>query len=349
MEKSLFNLMTRRFAFWLVVILLASTPLFYFIVTNYYAEDLIEVAKLAGVPEEQLDLERDTVVGLLIQISFILVILGLTIFIVVRTIPVKLWKPFYTTLDILRKFKVEDGVVPEFPKTKVKEFSQLNNTLTQILTDSTHSYKVQKEFTENASHELQTPLAVVQNKLDLLLQDEDLTERQASLLQDIYHEVKRTSALSRNILLLAKLENNQFQLVEEVPLDEELHQVLPSLKMLSGDLAIDLQITNAPTLRCQKMLLDCMVNNLVVNAVRHNHPGGDISIRVDEHSLTVSNTSDEPELDGEHIFNRFYRSSDTQKGNGLGLSIVKAICDYHHWKVGYFYSEGQHHFRVEFK
>lgn len=348
MKKTVTSVLTRRFALSLVIILLAATPLFYFIVTNYYAEDLLRVAKMAGLSKDNLDLEVDTMMGLLIQIGLILVIIGIAVFIVMRTLPAKLWKPFHTMLNQLRNFRVEKDEVPTFPQSDIEEFQLLNATLTKILTASTRSYQVQKEFTENASHELQTPLAVISNKVELLFQDKDLTERQATLLQDIYNEVKHVSGLSRNLLLLAKLENNQFRLHDRVRLSDLFHHVLPLLKTLAGNVKIDLQMYADPELLCQKNLLESMVDNLVVNAVRYNKPNGQIAITVEQHSLTVSNTSDEPALDASHVFDRFYRKEKTQKGNGLGLAIVKAVCDYHHWTIVYCYSSGHHNFRVDF-
>jgi signal transduction histidine kinase len=354
-SKPLLRAMTSQLTVCLVVILLASTPLFYLIVTNYYAEDLLRVAKMAGVPPSSLDLERDTLAGLLIQIVFILAIIAVSVAIVMKLIPQRLWAPFYETISKLGSFRVENGYVPELPKSDIREFNQLNETLSRLLQTNIKSYMVQKEFTENASHELQTPLAVAQNKLDLLLQDEHLTEKQAALVQDVYGQLKQMSALSRGLLLLAKLENNQFRLLDEVRVSDILNRSLPSLEALSGNLHVDVRKEGDPMVRCQTMLLQSLINNLVVNAVRHNRPGGTITIEVGSRQLTVSNTSDEPAIDSTHIFDRFYRSSESQKGNGLGLAIVKAICDYHHWTVGYHFTPnaapqpgGIHSFEVRF-
>ena len=97
-----------------------------------------------------------------------------------------------------------------------------------------------------------------------------------------------------------------------------------------------------------RTLFESLVNNLVVNAIRHNRPEGEIKLRVTRRSLIISNTSSEPALDPRLLFNRFYRPSEKTKGNGLGLAIVKSICDYHGWQVAYHYEEGQHFFTVTF-
>jgi len=348
-QKTLVNLLMSRFTIFMVTILLMSAPLFYFIITHYYAEDLIRIEALAHIHNPRIDLEQDTVVGLVIQILSMVMVLGMSIFLIMRLVPVKLWKPFYDTLHKISHFKVEDGTVPDFTMSKVKEFTELNHTLERILSQNVQSYKVQKQFTENASHELQTPLAIVQSKLDLLLQNKDLTSDQAALVQDIYHEIVRMSKLNRNLLFLAKIENAQYKLNGKINIAEKLQSLIPSLELLAKGINIRLYVGNKHlAVDCNEVLLESMISNLLANAVRHNYADGEIVIRLETSTLTVANTSNEPPLDSAHIFERFFRISATQKGNGLGLAIVKSICDYHHWSVNYIYENGLHNFSICF-
>jgi len=349
-KRSLINLLMSRFSFFMAIILLLSTPIFYLIITNYYAEDLISVVKIAHIPESQLDLEKDTVIGLLLQILSIVLILGISVFMIMRFIPVRLWSPFYETLHKINHFKVEDEKLPVFSDSEVKEFAELNATLSRILSQSVRSYQVQKQFTENASHELQTPLAIVQGKLDLLFQNQDLTKEQVTLIQDIYHEISQMSRLNRNLLLLAKIENAQYKLTNHVNIAGKLETLLPVLGLLSNGIKITTNFDNSQlTIDCNEVLLESMINNLIVNAVRHNQQDGEIIISIKENTLTIANASDEIPLDTSYLFERFYRSSIRQKGNGLGLAIVKSICDYHHWTITYFHEHGLHNFSVHFK
>ncbi|WP_349945503.1 sensor histidine kinase, partial [Bacteroides cellulosilyticus] len=205
------------------------------------------------------------------------------------------------------------------------------------------------EFTENASHELQTPLAVFQSKLDLLLQQPELTERQAAVIQDLYQMNNRLSRLNRNLLLLAKMENNQFSRTESVDVVTVIKELQPYLESLSGELVLKQNFSaDSLPIKANRSLLEGMVNNLVVNAVRHNKTGGEITVSLSDDRLTISNTSDDAALDADQIFNRFYRPSEKTTGNGLGLSIVKAVCDYHGWKISYAYTDGKHEFTVIF-
>ena len=196
---------------------------------------------------------------------------------------------------------------------------------------------------------MQTPLAVFQTKLDLLLQQSDLTRRQAELIQGLYEDSNRLARLNRDLLLLAKIDNRQYGQMEDIRLSRFLDELTPFLQSIAGDLFLYEEFTDsALTVRANRTLLESLVNNLVVNAVRHNRPKGEIYLLVSGRELTVSNTSDEPALDARLIFNRFYRPSEKVKGNGLGLAIVRAICEYHGWTVAYRYEEGMHRFTVRF-
>ena len=196
---------------------------------------------------------------------------------------------------------------------------------------------------------MQTPLAVFQSKLDLLLQQPGLTERQAELIQGLYEDTNRLARLNRNLLLLAKIDNRQYGQMEDIRLTRFLDELTPFLQSIAGDICLYEEFKNSNlTVRANRTLLESLVNNLVVNAVRHNHPGGMITVTVQGRELMIANTSDEPALNARLIFNRFYRPSEKVKGNGLGLAIVRAICEYHGWTVQYRYYGGMHCFTVKF-
>lgn len=353
-ETPLATRLMTRFVVCMVALTVLAIPVLYFITTRYYAEDLADIITAYGIKNPDVDLEEDTMIGLFIQFFSIIAILFIAVLVVMRYVPQRLWRPFHDTLEAVKGFKVESGVVPKLKQSGTKEFDELNSTLTAIMANSVESYKVQKEFTENASHELQTPLAIVEGKLDNLIQDTDMTERQAAEIQQIYQEIRHMSRLSRNLLLLSKIENNQYGKMSHVNLCDEITSLLPNLESLAGGIAIRTDFKDKSlAVDCNETLLESVVNNLVVNAVRHNissASGSDafIGITVGDNRLVVANSSDEPALDGGRVFSRFYRTKH-QKGNGLGLAIVKSICDYHHWRVSYRYDNGVHMFAIDFK
>lgn len=350
-KKSLLNKTLTQFIICTAIILLLATPLFYLLTKHYYAEDMIDIieATQQGHPLPELDLERDIMHGVMIQFALISVVLGIAIVFMMRFISRRLWKPFDETLRQIENFRLESGTIPQLPESGIKEFDRLNHTLDRLMGNSLKSYRTQKEFTENASHELQTPLAVFQSKLDLLLQQADLTEQQAAAIQDLYQVSNRLSRLNRNLLLLAKIENKQYGQMDTIDLITVLDKLLPSLENLAEGINIRKDFhTQRMEIRANRTLLESLINNLIVNSVRHNMANGDITLSIKNQQLIISNTSEEKALDSQLIFNRFYRPSEKNKGNGLGLAIAKAICDYHNWIITYHYESNRHYFSIQF-
>ena len=350
-RKSLSQKMLLSFVGCIAVLLLLALPLFYFLTERFYAEDMIDIIQAVnkGQPIPALDLEEDIIQGVMIQFGIIMFVLAAAIILTLRFITGRMWKPFEEILRQLENFRLENETLPALPETEVTEFARLNRTLMSLMKNSITSYKTQKEFTENASHELQTPLAVFQSQLDLLLQQPELTERQAEIIQRLYEVSNRIARLNRNLLLLAKIDNRQYQHMEDINLSVFINKSIPFLQSITGDISLHTTFNNiALTVKANRTLLESLVNNLVVNAVRHNRPQGEITLSISDRELSIANTSDEPALDDKLIFNRFYRPSEKVKGNGLGLSIVKAICQYHGWTIRYQYSGGKHIFTVTF-
>lgn len=344
------NMMT-WFVICMVVLMLLATPLFYWLTKNFYAEDMIDLIEAVkrGSPIPRLDLEEDIMQGVMIQFGVITLVLGIAVVITIFFVSRRVWRPFNETLDAVEGFRLESGVQPRLPESRIKEFSDLNSALNHLMAGCIKSFRIQKEFTENASHELQTPLAVFKSKLDLLAQLPGITERQAEIIQDLNQVNNRISRLNRNLLLLAKMENSQFDGTGTVDVVEVVNGLLPYLESLSSGLGLhtDFRVTALPV-RANRPLLESLFSNLVVNAVRHNKPGGEIVICITSESLVVANTSDGDALDGNRIFDRFYRPAQDSKGFGLGLSIVNAVCEYHGWNVKYTFHDGWHEFKIIF-
>lgn len=350
-RKGLTRRLLTRFVVCVAALLLLATPLFYWLTRNFYAEDMIKVVNTVrqggNIPD--IDLEEDIVQGVVIQFVLVAAIVFAAMVIVLRFVSRRLWLPFYDTLNAVEGFRLESGECPRLRDGGIEEFHRLDTALERMMQGSLRSYRMQKEFTANASHELQTPLAVFQGKLDMLLQQPGITESQAAIIQDLYQMSGRLSRLSRDLLLLAKMENGQFSRGERVDVAGMLDELSPYIESLAGGLRVEKVVGSAhPCVSANRPLLESMISNLAVNAVRHNKPGGEIVMTVGSDSLSVANTSDEGALDGSHIFDRFYRSGKKGNGYGLGLAIVKAVCDYHGWSIGYGYTGGMHRFTVTF-
>lgn len=349
-KEKLINKTLTHFVVCVSVLLLLATPLFYVLVKNLYAEDILDLIEAIqrGKPMPNIDFEEDLLSGVMLQFVLIASILGIAIVFTLRFISKKLWKPFDDTLQAMETFRLEDNRPSDLPDCDITEFSRLNAVFNKLTADNLHSYRVQKEFTENASHELQTPLAVFQSKLDLLVQQPNLTEEQALIIQDLNLMCRRLARLNRNLLLLAKMDNGQFAM-SKVDLVKLIGELRPYFEALLGNITMKEELLPASLLlNANKSLLESLLSNLVVNAVRHNKPQGEINLTLRNDSLVISNTSDEAPLDEKQIFNRFFHSTANHHGNGLGLAIVKAICDYHAWCLKYDYKGNRHVFTITF-
>lgn len=291
----------------------------------------------------------DLIQSILIITSTVILLVLIANFIINRLVLQKLWHPFYRTLETIKQFKLGNKQKLQFAETDTDEFSLMNSTLSNAVNKAQEDYLVLKEFTENASHELQTPLAVIRSKLDILIQNEALTETQSQSIYAAYNALQKLSKMNQSLLFLAKIENRQFDDSENIPLKEILEGKTAQFTELwqGQNIVVTAELKDA----CIKMnpeLLDVLLNNLLSNATRHNVKNGSICIDLQPHELTISNTSASPALDHKRLFNRFYKVLSHNDHVGLGLSIVKQICEVSHCAISYYYhAPHRHTFKVQ--
>jgi len=264
-----------------------------------------------------------------------------------KRISARLWRPFYQTLEKIRVFDLNSQQTIDFEKNGIAEFDEMNTSINKLIASNVSVYRHQKEFIENAAHELQTPLAVVQSKIDLLFQNAEITGQQSELIGEIQNALSRVSRINKNLLLLAKIENHQFADTEELSMSELLHEILSLLSDFTEERSVKLRIADELSLKSNRMLVEIMVTNLLMNAVRHTGPDAKIDIRLEGRTLTVANTGTAA-LKPEKLFKRFSSASSQTPGSGLGLSIVKEICTRYGWNVEYRYLDERHIFAVTF-
>ena len=259
----------------------------------------------------------------------------------------KLWKPFYASLGIMRSFQLGRTNDLHFPATNIAEFSFMNESLLMATRKAEQDYLLLKEFTENASHEIQTPLSVIRSKLDMLIQDKELSEKQSELAKAAYAAIKRLSRLNQSLLLLAKIENQQFNNSRRISLPEKITEKIQQFHelWLSRDITVTTRLQES-YLCINPELLDILLNNLFSNASNHNIPSGLISIELSPNSLKVANTGSRHALDGQRLFSRFYKESVNSNHNGLGLSIIKQISKVSSMQASYQFIGNQHAFLI---
>jgi signal transduction histidine kinase len=288
-----------------------------------------------------------TIVWIYIGILFALL---LVIFFITRIISNRLWKPFYDTLQNIESFNIEQTKPPRFIKSRINEFQQLNDKLTKLIQHVISSFISQKNFTQNASHELQTPLAVLQSKLDILLQDSSLKKGQVEILSSLYESASRLNRLNKNLLLLAKIENNQFPGTTIFDINNIINEVLPyfSEQAISRKITIEIKSQGSILLSANRTLAEILINNLFMNAIRHNQESGKITIEIKENTFIISNTGSETILDSASIFEPFKKKSADPRSSGLGLAIAKEICDRNRWTIRYQFQNNLHIFSIIF-
>ncbi|TDQ80188.1 sensor histidine kinase [Sphingobacterium yanglingense] len=262
----------------------------------------------------------------------------------------KLWQPFQDTLHKLKSFQLNSQKQIDFLPTDTTEFVELNATLDKLLQHNITAYRNQKEFTENASHELQTPLAILKNQVDILLQSSDLTERQYHIAEEMNKALIRSARINKNLLLLAKIENNQFDQTELIPFDVLVHQIIDGLQeyFVSRNISLSTAIQAGIVVEGNRGLTEVMINNLVINAIRHTSAGGSITLTLSKSEFEVRNSGVQA-LRTDLLFKRFSRMSTDSNGSGLGLSIVQEISRLHGWNASYRFENGEHIFLVTLK
>ena len=286
---------------------------------------------------------------LLYEYGLIVLIFFLSTVFIQKFLAKKLWSPFYQTLNRIEHYNLEKGNVPIFEPTQTLEFNRLNNNLQHLIENNLTVYKQQRVFIDNASHELQTPLAVFRSQLDLLLQDTDLTHKQMQLVQSLYNVSSRFNRLNKNLLLLAKIENNQFQHFQQINLAELLATQWSFFEELAAEKEIQItqNIDVTITIIGIYTLLESLFSNLLSNAIKYCSPGGIIHLQLDGLGVQISNTGTAA-LNPQRIFMRFNRATEEKNGTGLGLSIVREICKVHDWVINYHFEEQLHYFTVSF-
>lgn len=291
----------------------------------------------------------DLVVTLSMLFSLMAIMFIAALFFINRWLLQKIWHSFYDILSKIESFELGKTTIPELAKSNVIEFSKLSGVVEKLIKRNIIIYRNQKEFIENASHELQTPLAVLRSKINLLLQSKNITYEQSEILATIELSLARITRINKNLLLIAKIENNQFFETKTIELTAIVDETVKLLTDYAATkkITVDKILTGKLAVACNKTLIEILINNLLVNAIVHNTKKGHIQIELSGRTLVVSNTGG-TKLNDEKLFQRFAVSSSETANIGLGLAIVKEICNRYQWTVAYTFQNNLHSFSVKF-
>jgi len=259
----------------------------------------------------------------------------------------KAMRPFYSILQKLKQYQFGIPSKKENTEYSIKEFGELNTEINEMIERNELVFYQQKQFIENASHELQTPLAIVINKIDLLIQNEDLEERSLNFLTEVKGDMRRMVGLNKSLLMLSKIENSQFHKTSGVDFNEAIGHLVQNYEDFIEFKKVNVRIVEKGYFIADfnPDLADILLSNLLKNAVKYNHENGSLDIVIENDMIAFRNTGSSVPLDPEKIFNRFYKQGSDHTSTGLGLSIVKTIAkQYPGWDVSYEFEEGKHCF-----
>lgn len=287
--------------------------------------------------------------GVYNSLSRVFMVLALVIILASFLLSRWLFRPFNNTLRAIRQFQLRDREALNLTETYTTEFRQLNTFLEQMTRKIRQDYQNLKEFTENASHEMQTPLAIAKGKLELLVETGELNEEQMRMVDSAYKSISKLSRLGRSLSLLTKIENQEFSNLQQLDFSEVVSEQLYNFQELVElrDLKMSQQLDPSVGIYMDPYLADMLLNNLFQNAIRHNlESGGQIDINLTSGELLIRNTGPIPQVPPSHLFQRFKKSNQSAESLGLGLAIVDKICIVSQLSINYEYHDGWHSFRL---
>jgi signal transduction histidine kinase len=262
----------------------------------------------------------------------------------------RVWQPFYTLLSNIKSFRLEAPQPVEDIPTKIDEFKLLNESVRKLIAGNVKAYTAQKQFIENAAHELQTPLAICMNKLEMFTDKYPLTDEQLQQLAEVINHIERAARLNQSLLLLTKIENKQFETSEKVNISELARSIVADFGELAEFKEVEIHLSEKAVCEAQMHpeLARILITNLIKNAVVHNHKNGLVQVVIDKDRVEVQNTGSPAPLEAANIYKRFYKERTSHTSTGLGLAIAKAIADLYSLQLVYHYNK-THHFTIHFQ
>ena len=259
-------------------------------------------------------------------------------------------RPFYNNLEKLRVFSLKSNAELRLEKSNINEFAELNIVLTNLAERANKEYNLLKEFTEDVNHELQTPVAVMKSKLELLLQNEKLGSNSLELIKIVQKNLERLTRANRSLILLSILENKDFFESKEIDLSDEIKKVMEVYEdfALSQNISIEKKLKSGEILIVNESLLNILLSNLISNSIKHNRLEGKIKIDMFNGSLIIQNSGSEKIKNSNNLFERFFKSTRNTESLGLGLAIAQKICELYNYRLKYDFNNGMHNFTLDF-
>ncbi len=291
--------------------------------------------------------------GLVSGVAFTLLLVAIDIiacfYFLNRWFSKRVWRPFYRALSGLKHFDLHKGERISFQRSEIEEFNTLNVELSKLTDKVARDYQNLREFTENMSHETQTPLAIIRSKLELLVQSEKLDSEQLGHIKSALDSVNRLSKMNKSLILLTRIENDQYNIAEALNLSQLIRRHLDKFDLFisSRELKLKLNLDENVSVQINPNLADILLSNLLSNAIKYNKIHGELNIELTPNQLKISNSGAPLTIQGDQIFDRF-KKGDQPDSVGLGLAIVKKVCDHCSCDIHYTYEGERHVFTIDF-
>lgn len=295
--------------------------------------------------------KEDLLLSLLLIFSIVFLLMVVLLFFINRKTTKDIFRPFYKNLERLREFNIRTNKTIELEKSSIDEFIELNNAITELSGKAGQEYATLKEFTEDLSHELQTPVAIIKSNLELLLQKDFIDKESIGNISRAYQNINRLDKINRSLVLLSKLESTDMFDTTTVYPDKVLEKVIQNYTDIAEakNIKTSKEIYSGGSIKVNDTLFEVLLGNLISNAIKHNTINGEVLIKYESMKLLISNTAEKGELESTKVFKRFVKDIKSHESIGLGLSIVNKICDLYGYSIKYYYENEMHNFEVLFK
>lgn len=299
---------------------------------------------------KSIDREKSLLYEILGIIVILFAVLSLLLIIIIISISRRLWGSFYVTLSNIRKYDIKTSQEFVPVATRITEFAQLNEVLKTLTEKIRSEYLNLKEFSENASHEIQTPLAIIRLQIEQMLQSSDINDELAEHLVSIGQSVSKISRINQALSLISKIENNQYPEISVVNLNLKIEGILSQFRdfIVSRQLNVQFDAADEVEIQMNPDLSDFLLSNLLGNAIKHNIDEGWITIKLSKTELIIQNSGQNPQVDTNQLFFRFKKAEHSTDSPGLGLAIVKKVTDLYGMKIRYHYGDLVHTLHIIF-
>ncbi|WP_350285323.1 HAMP domain-containing sensor histidine kinase [uncultured Croceitalea sp.] len=281
--------------------------------------------------------------------TVVLLILATGLFFINQYIYRWAWSPFFYNLSQLKDYSLASKEPVRLKPSNISEFKELDEVVMALMNQVKKDFQNLKEFNENISHEIQTPLAIIRNKMILLLESKNLQKEEQQWAQAVYQEVNKLSKISKSLTLISRIENQEFKRMDIVDIRTVIDNIVRNMEEIISfkDLKVNMDLSSVQV-QFDQVLANILFTNLIKNAVQHNHEGGYIDMSLTNQRFEIINTGNISNVSTAQLFNRFEKGDRGTNSLGLGLSISQKICEIYGFRLKYDRDDQKHKFSLFF-